>query len=113
MKLRVLTFAAAAALAPVAVLAHGGRGGHGCGQALQAELPALFAQADANGDGSLTPDEFRTFKDLVAQKRAELMFQKLDANGDGKVTLDEINAAHAAREAKREAWRQKHGKQGQ
>ena len=109
MKLGVLTFAAAAALAPVPVLAHGG---HGCGQALQAELPALFAQADANGDGSLTPDEFRTFQDLVKQKRAELMFQHLDANGDGKVTLDEINAAHAAREARHEAWRNR-GKNGQ
>jgi len=94
MKVGVFVLAAAAALAAVPVLAHGGPG---FGQALQAELPALFAQADANGDGSLTLDEFKTFRQLVAEKRTELMFQRFDANGDGKVTLDEINAAHAAR----------------
>ena len=76
-------------------------GGHGCGQALQSQIPALFAQADTNGDGSLSPDEFRTFHQLVREKRAECVFQRLDANGDGKVTLDELNAAHAARRAHR------------
>jgi hypothetical protein len=96
MKARVLLLAAAVTLAAVPVLAHGG---HACGQALQAELPALFTQADANGDGSLSLDEFKTFKELVAQKRTELEFQRLDANGDGKVTLDEINAHAAERHA--------------
>ena len=105
MKVGVFVLAAATALAAVPVLAHGGH--HGFGQALQAELPALFAQADANGDGSLTLDEFKTFKQLVAEKRTELMFQRLDANGDGKVTLNEINAAHTARRAQRHPG--KHG----
>jgi hypothetical protein len=104
MKVGVFVLAVATALAPLPVLAHEGPGGHGrFGQAMQAELPALFAQADANGDGSLSLDEFKTFKQLVAEKRTELMFQHLDANGDGKVTLDEINAAHAARAARRAA----------
>ena len=94
MKNSVLALAAALSLAAVPVRADGG---HGCGQALQAEIPALFVQADADGDGSLTPDEFKTFKQLVAEKRTELMFQRLDANGDGKVTLDEINAEAAQR----------------
>jgi hypothetical protein len=101
MKVGVFVLAAATALAPMAVLAHEGHGRFG--QAFQAELPALFAQADANGDGSLSLDEFKTFKQLVAEKRTELMFQHLDANGEGKVTLDEINAAHAARAARRAA----------
>jgi Ca2+-binding EF-hand superfamily protein len=103
MKVGVFVLAAATALAPLPVLAHEGPGGHGGWQALQAEMPALFAQADANGDGSLSLDEFKTFKQLVTEKRTELMFQHLDANGDGKVTLDEINAAHAARAARRAA----------
>jgi EF-hand domain pair len=96
MKIGLLLSAAALTLAPLPVLAHGG---HGFGQALQAELPALFTQADANGDGSLTLDEFKTFRELVAQKRRELQFQRLDANGDGKVTLDEIKARAAERRA--------------
>jgi hypothetical protein len=104
MKLGVFVLAAATTLAAVPVLAHGG---HGFGQALQAELPGLFAQADANGDGSLTLDEFKTFKQLVAEKRAELRFQRLDANGDGKVSLDEINA-HAAERAQQHTGKPGH-----
>ncbi len=96
MKNGVLAFAAALTLAAVAVRAHGGHGG---GPALQAALPALFAQADANGDGSLSLDEFKTFKQLVAAKRAELQFKRLDANGDGAVTLEEIDAFAAQRHA--------------
>jgi hypothetical protein len=96
MKRGVLVLVAAMALPAVPVLAHGG---HGWGQALEAEFPALFAQADANGDGSLTLDEFKTFRQLVAQRRMEAQFQRLDANGDGKVTLDEINAQAAQRHA--------------
>ena len=103
MKNSVLALAAALTLAAVPVRAHGG---HGCGQALQAQFPALFAQADADGDGSLTPDEFKTFRELVREQRTASMFQRLDANGDGKVTLDEINA-EAARRAQRHA--SKHG----
>ena len=76
MKVPVFVLAAATTLAAVPVFAHGG---HGCGQALQAELPALFSQADADGDGSLNLDEFKTFRQLVSEKRTELMFQKIDA----------------------------------
>jgi Ca2+-binding EF-hand superfamily protein len=102
MKHTGLALAGALILAAAPVLAHGG---HGCGQALQAEVPALFAQADADGDGSLTADEFKVFKQLLAEKRTQLMFQRIDTNGDGKVTLDEINAEAAAR-AQRHADKQ-------
>src|SRR5262249_16569187 len=56
-----------------------------------------FAQADADGDGALSPAEFQTFMQLMKQKRAELRFAKADANGDGKVTLAELEAAHPGR----------------
>ena len=74
MRVSVFVVAAVMTLAAAAVFAHGGPG---CGQALQAELPGLFAQADANGDGSLTLDEFKTFKHLVAEKRTIVLSQLL------------------------------------
>jgi len=62
-------------------------------QQFAAERAALFAQADADGDGALSPAEFQTFVQLVKQKMAEHRFAKVDANGDGKVTLAELEAA--------------------
>lgn len=44
----------------------------------------MFARLDANGDGSLTPDEFPS-----VLTRLEM----LDADGDGLVTRDEMRAA--------------------
>src|SRR5438067_10652465 len=61
-------------------------------QQFAAERAALFAQADADGDGALTPAEFQTFTQLVKQKMAEHRFARADANGDGKVTLAELEA---------------------
>jgi len=54
-----------------------------------AETPAdqAFARLDANGNGSLSRDEFL---DLRRQ-----MFAALDANGDGFLTREEIEAARA------------------
>ena len=91
---------AAVLLGATPVLAHGGGGNW---QALQSQIPALFAQADADGNGSLSPAEFKTFRELVAQKRAELWFQKLDTNGDGALSLDELTAHAAKRHARRHA----------
>jgi Ca2+-binding EF-hand superfamily protein len=70
--------------------------GHGGGPGFAADLPALFAQADADGDGRLTPDEYQAFKKLVAQRRAEARFKRLDTDGDGTVSLAELQAAAAA-----------------
>lgn len=56
---------------------------------LAAETPAdqAFARLDANGNGSLSREEFL---DLRRQ-----MFAALDANGDGFLTREEIEAARA------------------
>lgn len=59
---------------------------------MEAERAALFAQADADGNGSLTLDEFRTFESLFRDKRAERHFTRLDGDGDGVVSLDELQA---------------------
>ncbi|MTI06660.1 hypothetical protein E1180_14155 [Roseibium denhamense] len=62
-------------------------------------------QADGNGDGALTPAEFKAFIDLNAAHsigRAQTVrdrnlygraFGRLDANGDGKVTGAELQSA--------------------
>src|SRR5215510_2038930 len=55
---------------------------------------AAFAEADADGDGKLTPEEFAHFHDLVRQKMEALRFSQLDTNGDGVLTQDEIAAGH-------------------
>ena len=68
-------------------------GGGAFRQQFAQERAALFAQADADGDGAHTPAEFETFRQLVRQKIAEHRFARADANGDGKVTLAELEAA--------------------
>ena len=61
---------------------------------IEAERAALFAQADADGNGTLSLDEFKTFESLVREKMTERHFNHLDANGDGGVSLDELQADH-------------------
>src|SRR5881397_1645062 len=56
---------------------------------------AAFAEADTNGDGKLTPDEFARFHDLLRQKLEALRFTRLDTNGDGVLTKEELDAGHA------------------
>ena len=53
---------------------------------------AAFTEADANGDGKLTPDEFANYDELLHRKLDAVRFARLDANGDGVLTQDELNA---------------------
>ena len=59
---------------------------------MASERAAFFAQADADGSGALSLDEFKTFESLVRDKMAEFHFNHLDTNGDGVVSLDELQA---------------------
>jgi Ca2+-binding EF-hand superfamily protein len=61
-------------------------------EAMQAQA---FAQADADGNGSLSPQEFANYNTILQQQRGEHKFTRLDANGDGQVTLEELQAAPA------------------
>ena len=57
---------------------------------------AAFAEADANGDGTLSVDEFATFGPLMRAKLDALHFARLDANGDGALTPAELAAGRPA-----------------
>ena len=59
---------------------------------MESERAALFAQADADGNGTLSLSEFKAFESLMRDKMTEHHFNHLDANGDGVVSLDELQA---------------------
>lgn len=57
----------------------------------------IFARKDADGDGSLTLEEFKTGLKDKALENAEKRFKKIDTDGNGKVSLDEFKAGMAAK----------------
>ena len=62
--------------------------------AKRAEVQAqALAEADRDGNGALSAEEFEGFKAALARARADHMFAKLDADGDGQVTPAELDAA--------------------
>lgn len=69
------------------------------------QLSDIFSKADANADGSLTLDEFKTVlpgnaTSADASGKAEKLFAKIDINGDGKISKDEVKAFEDAKKAK-------------
>ncbi len=64
---------------------------------LEAERAALFTQADADNSGSLSPEEFKTFKSLVHAKMADRHFNRIDRNGDNAISLEELQAERPGR----------------
>jgi len=84
-------------MAVLAGLALGGSAPAASGGAssdLAAAEAAAFTEADANGDGKLTLDEFTNYGALLRQKLDALRFARLDTNGDGALTQDELSAGH-------------------
>lgn len=57
----------------------------------------VFAKKDANGDGSLTLDEFKTGLKDKALESADRRFKKMDGDGDGKLSLEEFKAGMPAK----------------
>lgn len=61
------------------------------------DLAKMFAQRDANGDGSLSLDEFKAGLKDKALENADKKFKKLDTDGDGKLSLDEFKTRKPAK----------------
>jgi EF hand len=66
---------------------------HASREDFAADRAAAFAQADADGNGALTPAEFQTFRQLLRDRIAQHMFARADADGNGEVTQAELDAA--------------------
>jgi Ca2+-binding EF-hand superfamily protein len=52
----------------------------------------MFSRKDANSDGSLTLDEFKTGMKDKQLENADRRFKKIDTNSDGRVSFDEFTA---------------------
>lgn len=103
--------AAGAAFADGDRMGWGGKGGHGPRMVLnqfdldkdgvltQAEVTeavaARFAAADADKDGKVSLEEFRTYRLSEAEPMRIRAFQRLDNDGDGKVTREEFDKLSA------------------
>lgn len=72
----------------------GGAGGHG-------GPGEMFEQADADGDGKVTKEEFVA----AAVERAERMFGHIDEDKSGDVTKEEVKSARE----RHEGWRRREG----
>jgi len=59
---------------------------------LEAERAALFAEADADGNKTLSVEEFGAFTELEKAARLKHLFPCLDANSDGQVSAEELAA---------------------
>jgi len=59
-----------------------------------------FKRKDANGDGKLSLDEFKTGMKDKALDNADKRFKRLDTDGDGAVSLEEFKAGMQAKPAK-------------
>lgn len=56
----------------------------------------VFKRRDANGDGSISEDEFLAAAKEDKQKETmKKRFSKIDSNGDGKLSLEEFTAGMA------------------
>ena len=92
----VTAMLAGCALAGVALARTGGDAAD-----VAAAESAAFGEADADGDGKLTPDEFASFHELMREKLDALRFTQLDTDGDGGLTQAELEAGRPPRRGPR------------
>lgn len=64
-------------------------------QSYQNMLHKKFAEIDANGDGIVSPEEYKAYNDKIEQRRREIMdkaYLDMDTDKDGKVSEAEFLA---------------------
>jgi len=67
---------------------------------MEAKLEKKFAKVDANGDGTVTSDEYMAYKTAEAEKD---WAKWVEGDADGAITLDEAKAKQAAHMAEKKA----------
>lgn len=65
-------------------------------------MESRFAEVDADGDGYLSPDEFRTTRVGQRAEDPDAAFTRIDANGDGRLDRAEMRAAIEATRRKQD-----------
>jgi len=86
---RHVLFAALTLLGAAALPAMAHRGGPG----FEAARDKAFAEADVDGNGALSSDEFAAFHQALRHAFEAARFAKIDTNGDGQLSLEELAAA--------------------
>jgi hypothetical protein len=89
-KLRVLTLSALIGLSATPLLACDGAD-------KSAARAQALAEADSDGNGALSAQEFEAFTEAMHRQFAQARFAKLDADGDGQVTAAELQNARRHR----------------
>jgi hypothetical protein len=83
-----LAIAASAFVAAPVLACEGGRG-----EKYAEARNAAFADADADGNGALSAEEYPAFKEALHRKKADAHFARLDKDDDGLVTAEELEDA--------------------
>jgi Ca2+-binding EF-hand superfamily protein len=68
------------------------RGDAGFATVVRPVIQAILSLADADGDGQVSPNEFRTWMKAIGVSESDAIesFKKIDVNGDGHLSIDEL-----------------------
>jgi Ca2+-binding EF-hand superfamily protein len=64
------------------------------------DAAAVFSKRDANGDGKLSLEEFKSGMKDRGLAKADQRFKKFDADGNGSISLEEFKAVMESRSKK-------------
>ena len=76
------------------------------------DVAAIFAEADANADGTLTKEEMPAFHKAMQSAHRTNMFARIDSDGSGELSTDEMKAFREAMKERRQARQDERGDEG-